>query len=170
MNRITTIVSFLLLTTAACAGEVVVDEPTEAAVSSLTKKEALAEYKQAISCEPGDTTLAKDGCNKCVCTKGVWACTKKLCVQDVEEDVAECKDGQLKKADDGCNSCKCSDGSWACTMKLCLEEQDIDDTAVCKDGAVAPAKDGCNTCKCIDGGWACTKKACSDPKESKAKK
>ncbi len=168
MTRITVLVSLLLLSTAACTSEVITEETTEAAVSGLSKKDALAAFEKVIECKPGDKSFAKDRCNTCVCAEGVWACTKKRCdVDDADDQVAECKKGQVKKAGDGCNTCSCNGGAWACTLKLCVEEEDVDDSAVCKDGAVVPAKDGCNTCSCVDGGWACTKKGCGAPPKKK---
>ena len=166
MNRITALVSLLLVTATACVSDVddvdtFAEESTEAAVSGLSKKDAVLALKQALQCESGDKSFAKDNCNTCVCHDGAWACTKKLCtLDDSPEDIAVCKPGQVKKADDGCNTCACIDAGWACTLKLCIDEGDVNDDAVCKDGATAPAKDGCNTCKCSGDAWTCTQDAC----------
>jgi len=160
MTRINALASLLLLTTTACFAEVTTDESTADATSELTKQDAIAVYQEAIQCKSGDQMKAKDGCNTCVCHDGAWACTKKFCAPDLDDDVAECKKGQTKKAGDGCNTCSCVGGNWACTLKLCVDD-DAEQGDVCKSGATAPAADGCNACKCYEGTWMCTKNICS---------
>ena len=58
MARITVLVSLLLLSTAACTSEVITEETTEAAVSGLSKKDALAAFEKVIARYP-DSELAE---------------------------------------------------------------------------------------------------------------
>jgi hypothetical protein len=40
-------------------------------------------------CETGDTKLADDGCNQCVCSEGEWFCTEMDCNPDDNTTKAE---------------------------------------------------------------------------------
>jgi hypothetical protein len=39
-----------------------------------------------VSCIDGDTKIAEDGCNQCVCNDGDWVCTEVACVDDDSDD------------------------------------------------------------------------------------
>lgn len=127
-------------------------------------------------CEEGETRPAEDGCNRCSCADGQWACTEIACAN-------ECSQGETKVADDGCNSCSCLDGEWACTKIACASCEDGDTRkvdcntcscqdgswscteiacAVCEDGDNRAADDGCNSCSCVEGNWLCTQRACPE--------
>jgi hypothetical protein len=99
-------------------------------------------------CKDGETMLAEDGCNECVCNNGDWTCTEKAC-----EEPQTCEEGASKPAGDGCNTCTCFEGSWGCTLLDCAPD-------ACQPGETK--KEDCNTCECYQGSWSCTDKGCGE--------
>jgi len=131
-------------------------------------------------CSDGETK--KEACNNCHCANGLWACTRKFCVDQKRNRRApeECSDGQTKQ--ESCNTCRCASGQWACTRKICpgqnRKRRDLPPKCTktlcssalpdldrkrrapeeCSDGQTK--QEECNTCHCANGLWACTKKFC----------
>lgn len=70
----------------------------------------------------GDIVKAKDGCNKCMCSKGEMMCTKMHCPP------AKCRyknglydDGYHLVLLNGCKRCVCQQNVWNCTSHPCEE-------------------------------------------------
>jgi len=136
-------------------------------------------------CYPGETKIADDGCNECVCElDGAWACTDKLCEQcpeiicdldcpngfDKDADgcpvcacsgAGECIDGDKKISNDGCEKCVCFGGQWACTGGLCPECPELICDLECP-GEYVTGPDGCLICACE------LKPVCDDGDKKKA--
>jgi hypothetical protein len=64
----------------------------------------------AAVCNEGETKAVL--CNTCVCDKGQWSCTLKVCPM--------CTPGETKPGQGECDRCVCLDiGQWACTGEKC---------------------------------------------------
>lgn len=70
--------------------------------------------------KPGESFVAADGCNKCICSNnGLAACTKMACVPETLCE-GKYKPGESFPSGDGCNTCFCSeDGHVGCTEMWC---------------------------------------------------
>merc|ERR1712226_1780297 len=67
----------------------------------------------------GDSFI--DDCNRCRCSDGAIACTKKACPSDgCEANGVTYQPGDSYVAEDGCNNCFCTArGVGACTQMAC---------------------------------------------------
>jgi len=133
-------------------------------------------------CAPdGKRASAGDGCNTCVCSEGLWACTEETCdgaggssggggtggrggddVCVVDGETYENGERGIPAAD-GCNTCTCFSGLLACTEKACLGDGACTyESQTRREGSTWKTPDGCNECSCDEGQVFCSAKACED--------
>ena len=161
----------------ACYADPITSCGCNAGVCGWAATDALDSCLAHPPCTEGESRIADDGCNECVCDEsGSWDCTELACPGpecepgDVTGECDECfcdEEGFWACADLICPDCEAGDVSGECDECLCSDDgfwecSDIE----CPPPECAPGEVGgrCDECICDDDGfWACVPIDCPEP-------